>query len=412
MGWEVGRMSAETGRRLKRARESRGLTLEDVARMTGIDPQYLQAIESGQLGELPSPYVRSYLRSYAQCVGEDPQALLRLYTTGKTTAGNLSANVRTRIQDARAGSIRREGRHSSRRRTGSTETAASSEEALLQRDRSWNTGKHRSLSWAEQPDSHRRSGKYTRTRSAGRELESSLSRQQREEEAAIVERTDGQASAPRIEVPADWPDPAELGIRSEEPDTGANEAKPVPAVQPEEAESTGSRLSRRSKKQSASHRSSFSKWYTRFLIAGTVLFVIAAIVLGITIYMDNNSVPVKPKSSASASEEGTSTSKQKPILNPTVTSAVDPDHYELVNAKEIQLNIVAVGDATVTIRNQEIGTPIKQWQLKSGDQQSFSYSNDLWITVDIPRNVKITVFGQPVNTDYSNEKKIEIKLIK
>jgi cytoskeleton protein RodZ len=408
MGWEVGRMSAETGRRLKRARESRGLTLEDVARMTGIEPQYLQAIESGQLEALPGPYVRSYLRSYALCVGEDPQALIRMYTTGKTTAGNHFTDVRTRTRDAHTGSIRR-------RRTSRTEAAASSEEALLQKRRRVNTGKHRSLSRSEQPGSHRRFGTYSRTRSTSGELESSLPPQKWEEEAAVGVRMDGQASAPRIEVPADWPDPAELGIRSEEPDTGANEEKPMPVVPPGEEETAGSRLSRRSKNHSASHRSSFSKWYTRFLIAGAILFVIAAIALGITLYMDNESAPMKQKSSASAasaSAEGTSTSEQKPILNPTVTSAVAPDHYELVHAKEIQLNIVAVGDATVTIRHQEIGTPIKTWQLKSGDQQTFSYANDLWITVDIPRNVKITVYGQPVNTDYSNEKKIEIKLIK
>ncbi|BCU82021.1 hypothetical protein JIR001_18040 [Polycladomyces abyssicola] len=397
-------MSAEAGRRLKRARESRELTLEDVAIITGIEPQYLQAIESGQLEALPGPYVRSYLRSYALCVGEDPQALIRMYMTGKTTAGNHYTDVRTRTRDARTGSIRR-------RRTSRTEAAASSEEALLQKDRRGNTGKHRSLSRAEQRGSHRRFGTYSRTRSTSGELESSLPPQKWEEEASVGVRMDGQASAPRIEVPADWPDPAELGIRSEEPDTGANEEKPMPVVPPEEEETTGSRLSRRSKKQSASHRSSFSKWYTRFLIAGAILFVIAAIALGITLYMDNESAPVKQKSSASASAEG-ATSEQKPILNPTVTSAVAPDHYELVHAKEIQLNIVAVGDATVTIRNQEIGTPIKSWQLKSGDQQTFSYANDLWITVDIPRNVKITVYGQPVNTDYSNEKKIEIKLIK
>lgn len=405
-------MSAETGRRLKRARESRGLTLEDVARMTGIDPQYLQAIESGQFGALPGPYVRSYLRSYAQCVGEDPQALIRLYSSGKTTAGNFSADMRTRTRDTRAGSIGRELRHSSRRRTSNTEAAASSEEALIQRSRRWDTGKRRSLSRVEQPSSHRRLETYSRTRPVGDEPESSLSRQQWEEEAVVSERTDGQVSAPRIEVPADWPDPAELGIRPEEPKTGVNEEKPMPVALPEEEESTGSRLSRRSRKQFASQSSSFSKWYTRFLITGAILFVIAAIALGITLYMDNESAPVKQKSFASASEERASTSEQKPVLNPTVTSAVEPDHYELVHAKEIQLNVVAVGDATVTIRKQEVGTPLKIWQLKSGDQQSFSYSDDLWITVDIPRNVKITVFGQPVNTDYSNEKKIEIKLIR
>lgn len=225
-------------------------------------------------------------------------------------------------------------------------------------------------------------------------------------------RTDEQTTAPRIEVPSDWPDPSELGIRSVEPKAEANEIETLPEIVPDKMETARPRLSRRSKKQSASGGAAFSKWYARFLIAGAVLFVIAAIALGITMYMDDHSAPVKQKTTQNVSEEGTATTVQKPFLNPAVTSAVGPDQYELVNAKEIQLNVVAVGDATVTLRNQEIGTPLVKWQLKSGDQRKFSYSNDLWITVANPRNVKITVFGQTVNTDYSNEKEIEIKLIK
>lgn len=71
---------SELGSRLIRAREARGLTLEDAERDTRISRRYLQALESEQLEVIPAPvYARGFLRSYSQYLGLDPQEMLALF---------------------------------------------------------------------------------------------------------------------------------------------------------------------------------------------------------------------------------------------------------------------------------------------------------------------------------------------
>ncbi|WP_312853947.1 helix-turn-helix domain-containing protein [Thermoactinomyces mirandus] len=67
----------EIGRRLRNAREARGLTLHDIERRTRISRRDLIAIEQGRFDFHANPvYVRSYIRAYANAVGENPQLIL------------------------------------------------------------------------------------------------------------------------------------------------------------------------------------------------------------------------------------------------------------------------------------------------------------------------------------------------
>ncbi len=71
---------SELGARLIRARETRGLTIEDAERDTRISRRYLQALESEQFDVIPAPvYARGFLRSYSQYLGLDPQQMLQLF---------------------------------------------------------------------------------------------------------------------------------------------------------------------------------------------------------------------------------------------------------------------------------------------------------------------------------------------
>src|SRR5512141_1340254 len=71
---------SELGSLLVRAREARGLTLEDAERDTRISRRYLQALESEQFEVIPAPvYARGFLRSYSQYLGLDPQEMLSLF---------------------------------------------------------------------------------------------------------------------------------------------------------------------------------------------------------------------------------------------------------------------------------------------------------------------------------------------
>jgi len=70
----------ELGTWLVRAREARGLTLEDAERDTRISRRYLQALEAEQFEVIPAPvYARGFLRSYSQYLGLDPQEMLALF---------------------------------------------------------------------------------------------------------------------------------------------------------------------------------------------------------------------------------------------------------------------------------------------------------------------------------------------
>ena len=59
------------GEWLRRAREARGLTLDDLTRETKIPLRNLEALEHGNLGEMPTFYQRAEVRAVAKAVGVD-----------------------------------------------------------------------------------------------------------------------------------------------------------------------------------------------------------------------------------------------------------------------------------------------------------------------------------------------------
>ena len=65
------------GRYLLRERELRGLTLEDVARVTKLGAPVIESIESGDPQRMPSrAYLFGYLRSYSSATGLDPDEVV------------------------------------------------------------------------------------------------------------------------------------------------------------------------------------------------------------------------------------------------------------------------------------------------------------------------------------------------
>lgn len=71
--------SKDVGQRLKAAREQRGLDISDAAKATRIRSHYLQALEDGDFGALPSPaHVRGFLRAYAEFLELNAQELFDL----------------------------------------------------------------------------------------------------------------------------------------------------------------------------------------------------------------------------------------------------------------------------------------------------------------------------------------------
>lgn len=75
-----GRQAADergVGALLAEARESQGLTLDDIANQLKFSTRQIEALEAGRFEQLPGgPFVRGMVRSYARLVNLDPAALL------------------------------------------------------------------------------------------------------------------------------------------------------------------------------------------------------------------------------------------------------------------------------------------------------------------------------------------------
>ncbi len=61
---------------LREARESKGLTLEELHQRTRILPQYIRLLEQDHFDFFPEPYIRGFVRSICEELGLDPTPLL------------------------------------------------------------------------------------------------------------------------------------------------------------------------------------------------------------------------------------------------------------------------------------------------------------------------------------------------
>jgi len=77
-------MADGAGEFLRRERELRHMSLDEVAERTKISRRYLEAIEDERYDRLPGePFVRGFIRSYAQSIGLDPDDTLLIYNRSR-----------------------------------------------------------------------------------------------------------------------------------------------------------------------------------------------------------------------------------------------------------------------------------------------------------------------------------------
>jgi hypothetical protein len=91
---------------LRAGRVQRGMSLDDVAKVTKIQPRILERLEAGRLDGLPAEvFVRGFIRSVARCVGLDEREALQRYAAcGATALGSaeIIPTVRSLGPSARA----------------------------------------------------------------------------------------------------------------------------------------------------------------------------------------------------------------------------------------------------------------------------------------------------------------------
>ena len=65
------------GESLRKERELRGITLEEISTQTKVHARFLEAIEQGDLSALPAKaFAKGFLRSYARIVGLDEDQVM------------------------------------------------------------------------------------------------------------------------------------------------------------------------------------------------------------------------------------------------------------------------------------------------------------------------------------------------
>ncbi|MEH6863719.1 helix-turn-helix domain-containing protein [Priestia megaterium] len=70
----------ELGQRLRQERESKGLSLEDLQKLTKIQKRYLLGIEEGNYEVMPGKfYVRAFIKQYCEAIGLDTDAIFEEY---------------------------------------------------------------------------------------------------------------------------------------------------------------------------------------------------------------------------------------------------------------------------------------------------------------------------------------------
>ncbi|TMQ02527.1 MAG: hypothetical protein E6J91_51520, partial [Deltaproteobacteria bacterium] len=86
---------------LRAGRSHRGMSLDDVAKVTKIQPRILERLEAGKPDGLPAEvFVRGFVRSFARCVGLDEGEALRRYAACGLGAGSqdLTPTVRALVE--------------------------------------------------------------------------------------------------------------------------------------------------------------------------------------------------------------------------------------------------------------------------------------------------------------------------
>jgi len=69
------------GAQLRRYREKRKVTLDQVAQQTKVSASLLRSLEAGQCSRWPGGiYSRGYMRSYALAIGLDPERAVELFS--------------------------------------------------------------------------------------------------------------------------------------------------------------------------------------------------------------------------------------------------------------------------------------------------------------------------------------------
>lgn len=379
----------EIGSQLRRAREAMGLSLEDVQQKTKIHAEYLQALEKDQFDSLPSPfYVRAFLRTYARCLGMDPQSLLDRYERLNQGGAEPAARFR-RTSRGQSGRYRSNtGRFrtvSPMGTTGPNSRVASASERPSQhtgpvgssqstgRGPSQNTGRFQTIQMDSVTGPERTVREETRPPVSSRPSGVSQHTGRFQTGSYPIVKSEGQAYLPQRPVPVDRP----------------------PALQKEHQEKKRSGL------------------WIGVATVGVLLLGSAAW------YWTQGDSPAGniPSVQEDDGEHGNGTvsaseTRAPELVLKEVDSGFPGDLYELNKANEIVLEVKATQGESTFLYGEKPDEPEETYTLNLGDVRTIKKGEFLWFRLTIPSAVQIRVNGVEIDTtaqDVAKSYRIQLK---
>jgi cytoskeletal protein RodZ len=85
---------------LKRVRESKGISIQDISKETRINPKFLEAIENGNYKVLPQTYVRAFIRAFAKHLGLNPNEVLEQYNQELSGKPSIESSPKSTSQQS------------------------------------------------------------------------------------------------------------------------------------------------------------------------------------------------------------------------------------------------------------------------------------------------------------------------
>ncbi len=93
-------MENKIGAYLRTHREKKKLSLEEVAKQTGIKEHYLADLESGDFSKIPGDvFIRGFLRNYGNYLGLDGNGLVEAYRTGSEPGKMLETRTMPKLKE-------------------------------------------------------------------------------------------------------------------------------------------------------------------------------------------------------------------------------------------------------------------------------------------------------------------------
>ncbi|SHE41616.1 Helix-turn-helix domain-containing protein [Seinonella peptonophila] len=426
----------EIGLILRQARESEGLSLDELQEKTKVQRSFLVAIENGEFNKLPSPFfVRSYLRNYASSVKIEPHHILRQYRKAEQAERGLTGvhqAITPQMQAQLTGAIPTMA-------TGTQPSLSSTMIGNKAQPRNSRTSAHTALTIAKTSPTQKN---YRQQRT-----DPLLDRRQRSAKSAtMVSRQQTMPPRYRAQEPEENVHRSSTSrfsktstdsyqslsrksrrVSDQEstiPPKRVEKSEPVTEVTQSVSQmpslSRSAMMRRRSDKKSSSGFKLPGKRSTQIIIASAILLIP---LLWVTVNAMSGG-DEKPKASTEQPQQkqnqstsiDSSPQNQNEQNQSNLTDSQEQNdqeqvveknkgHYEIIGSDKVKLDFQATGESWIQVRKQQAVQKtgfLDEAILKTGDRDHYSHSfskgKDIWITLANPQSVKVTANGKPLKS--------------